>query len=330
MTIKFNNVYINETSLVSGPYEKDGPLTNFFDKSYHDLYFGQKTWEQAEIKMLTESVNILLNKVKRSKNEIDLLIGGDLLNQIVPSNYTASTLGIPFLGLFSACAVSCESIIIGASMISNKQINNCICATSSHNMTAEKQFRNPTEYGTPQPKYATFTTTGAGSAYLSSQISQIKVESGTIGKVIDLGQSDAFNLGAAMVPAAAATIYQHLTKLKREPGYYDLILTGDLGCYGKKILIAYLKTEYGLDLSNNYNDCGTMLYNLKEQPVMAGGSGSAASVLVTYGYILKKMQKGELNRVLLVATGGLISPNMINQKLTIPAVAHAVSLEVVL
>jgi stage V sporulation protein AD len=328
MTIKFNNVYIEDASVVTGPYEKNGPLANYFDKSYNDLYFGQKTWEQAEVKILTDSVDILLNKVNRQKKDIDLLVAGDLLNQIVASNYAASSLGIPFLGLYSACAVTCQGLIVGASMLSNKEINNCICAVSSHNMAAEKQFRNPTEYGAPKPKTASFTATGAGSVYLSSKVSPIKVESGTIGKVVDMGTKDAFHMGAVMAPAAGDTIYQHLSDLKREPGYYDLILTGDLGTYGKKILVQYLKTEYGIDISKNYDDCGTMLYDLNEQPVWAGASGPASSALVTYGYIFNKMKKKEIGRILLVATGALMSQTMINQKLTIPAIAHAVSLEV--
>ncbi len=328
MTIKFNNVYINDASTVTGPYEEKGPLTKYFDKSYSEFYFSQKTWEQAEIKILMDSVDILLNKIDKQKKDIDLFISGDLLNQIVASNYSASYLGIPFLGLYGACSVTCEGLIIGASMISGKQINNCICSVSSHNLAAEKQFRNPTEYGAPKPKTATFTATGAGSAYLSDRIGEIGVESGTIGKVIDLGITDAFNMGAVMAPAAATTIYQHLSDLKREPGYYDLILTGDLGAYGKKILIDYLKTEYGLDISKNYDDCGTMLYDLEQQPVFAGASGPASSALVTYGYVFNMMKKRSLQRVLLVTTGALMSQTTVNQKMTIPGIAHAISLEV--
>ncbi len=329
MTIKFNNVFVKAASTVSGPYEKNGPLNHFFDKSYNDLYFNQKTWEQAEMKILAASVDILLNKVNMEKKDVDLFISGDLLNQIVSSNFVASYIGIPFLGLYGACSVSCEGLIVGSCLVNNKQINNCICSVSSHTAAAEKQFRNPIEYGAPRPKTSTFTATGAGSVYLSSELSDIKIESGTIGKVVDLGIKDAFNMGAAMAPAAADTIYRHLTDFKREPGYYDLILTGDLGIYGKKFLIDYLKTEYGFDISKNYDDCGTMLYNIGEQPVFAGASGPASSALVTYGYIFNKMKKRELHRVLLVATGALMSQTTVNQKLSIPGVAHAVSFEVV-
>ena len=329
MTLKFNNVYVNEDSTVTGPYETKGPLSKYFDKSYDDLYMGAKTWEQAEIKMLGDSVDILLNKAKLLKENIDLFISGDLLNQIVSSNYTASYLKIPYIGIYGACSSSAEGVILGSSMISSNQIKNCICSVSSHNTGAEKQFRNPTEYGAPKPKRSTFTCTGAASIYLSTKKSKIKVESGTIGTASDAGIKDVFNMGAVMAPAAADTIYQHLTDLKREPMYYDLILTGDLGIYGKRILIDYMQTQYGMDISHNYDDCGVMLYDIDKQPVFAGASGPSSSGLVAYSYILKKMRKGELSRVLIVATGALMSQTTVNQRMTIPAIAHAFSLEVV-
>jgi stage V sporulation protein AD len=329
MTIKFNNVYINASSTITGPYEANGPLSKYFDRSYDDLYMGAKTWEQAEIKMLGDSIDVLLKKAKLLKSDIDLFISGDLLNQLVSSNYTASYLKIPYLGIYGACSSSTEGIILGSSLLSNNQIANCICAVSSHNTGAEKQFRNPTEYGAPKPKYSTFTCTGAGSVLLSSKKSQIKVESGTIGTANDPGIKDVFNMGAVMAPAAADTIYRHLTELKREPMYYDLILTGDLGAYGKKILIEYMQTQYSMDLSHNYDDCGVMLYDIDSQPVFAGASGPASSALVTYSYVFNKMKKGELSRVLLVATGALMSQTTVNQHMTIPAIAHAISLEVV-
>ena len=329
MTIKFNNVYVNGTGTVTGPYESKGPLSKYFDKSYEDLYMGAKTWEQAEMKILGDSVDILLNKVKKIKDDIDLFISGDLLNQVVASNYTAFSLKTPYIGIYGACSTSAEGIILGSSLINSNQIKNCICSVSSHNTAAEKQFRNPTEYGAPKPHHSTFTCTGAASILLSNKKDKIKIESGTIGKVVDPSIKDAFNMGAVMAPAAAETIYRHLTDLKREPGYYDLIVTGDLGIYGKRILIEYMKTEYGLDISSNYNDCGVMLYDINNQPVYAGASGPASSALVTYAYILNQMRKGELSKVLMVATGVLMSQTTVNQKMTIPAIAHAISLEVV-
>lgn len=328
MTFKYNNVYINETGTVVGPYEKKGPLNHFYDKSYDDLYFGMKTWEQAESKSIEDSVDILFQKIGKTRFDVDLHIGGDLLNQIVASNYSAANLGIPFMGIYSACATSMEGLILGSNMVDAKQIKNCICTSSSHNNGAEKQFRYPVEYGGPKPKTATFTSTGAASAYLSSNKSGVRVESGTVGNVVDLGIKDAYHMGAVMAPAAANVIYQHLRDTKREVGYYDLILTGDLGCYGKDILKEYMMTEYGIELKN-YDDSATLIYDLSYQPVFAGSSGPACLPLVSYGYILDRMKKGELRRVLLVATGALMSTTMVNQKLTIPSIAHAISLEVV-
>ena len=338
MTYKYDNVYVNGFSSVVGPYEKKGPLSRGFDKSYDDLYMGEATWEQAEVKLLEDSIDIVLKKIKKEKKDIDLLISGDLLNQITSSVPThdqrdfefALKFGIPFLGVYSACASSIEGMIVGASMIDGKKINNCIAATSSHNMSSEKQFRNPTEYGAPKPKTATFTATGAASIYLSNKKGDIKVESSTIGKVVDMGQNDPLNMGAVMAAAAGETIYNHLKDLKREVDYYDLILTGDLGVYGKEILIDYMHTEYGIDISNNYDDLGTMLYDLKNQKqVMAGGSGPVCSALVNYSHILPLMQKKKLNRVLIVATGALFSPTFVFQHESINSIAHAVGLEVV-
>lgn len=328
MTFKYDNVYINATATITGPYEKNGPLKQYFDKSYDDLYCGADSWEQAESKLLEESVDMVLSKVDKKSKDVDLFISGDLLNQLASSNYAAAKLDIPLLGIFSACATSTEGLIIASNMINAKQIKNCICSVSSHNNAAEKQFRYPVEYGASKPKTATFTSTGGVSAYLSSQKDKIKIESATIGTVVDMGVKDAFHMGAVMSPAAGDVIYKHLKDLNREPGYYDLILTGDLGKYGKEILIDYMKTKYQMDIKN-HNDSGTMIFDLEKQPVFAGASGPACAPLVTYGYIFDKMHKGELKKVLLVATGSLHNATMINQKLTIPAIAHAISLEVI-
>lgn len=328
MTFKYNNVYINDTSTITGPYEKKGPLGNLFDKSYDDLYIDSKTWEQAEMHLLQDSVELLLKKINKKRWDIDLHISGELLNQLVATNYAAARLEIPLLGIYSACATSMEGLIIGSNMIQAGQIKNCICSASSHNNGAEKQFRYPVEYGGPKPKTASFTTTGSASAYLSKNKKGIKVDSGTIGIVVDYDLKDANNMGAIMAPAAGDTIYRHLSDMKRNADYYDLIITGDLGKYGKKYLLDYMKTEYNIILTN-YDDTGTMIFDLDNQPVNAGGSGPACAPLVTYSLIFNKMRKKELKKVLIVATGSLQSATTVNQKLSIPAIAHAISLEVI-
>ena len=323
MTFKYENAYIKDTEVVVGKNEKEGPLSNYFKKNYNDFYFGAKTWEQAESKIAFETIS---NLAKR--NKIDLLIGGDLLNQITAASFAANKINIPFLGIYNACATSTEGIIIASNLVDKKIVNNIIVNVSSHNNAAEKQFRYPVEYGGPKPKTATFTVTGSAGIVISNEKSEIKVESGTIGIVTDYGIKDAYEMGAVMAPACARTIYNHLKDLNRTIDYYDLVLSGDLGECGKKILKEFMKKEYKINLKN-YNDCGTMIYNIKNQSVYSGGSGPACAPLVTYTYIFDEMKKKNLNRVLLVATGALHSTTTVNQRETIPAIAHAISLEAI-
>ncbi len=323
MTIKYNKTFINDTYTIVGPYEANGPLGKYFNKKYDDLYFGEKTWEQAESKIIGESIK----KLMRNKNTPDLIIGGDLLNQIVASNYAASKIRSSFIGLYAACSTSTLGLIVGANFVEKNLAKNVITFTSSHNNGAEKQYRYPVEYGGPKPKSTTFTSTGAAAALITSRNEGIKIESGTIGKVVDSGVKNVFHMGGVMAKAAADTIFNHLKDLDRNIDYYDLVLSGDLGVYGKNILKEYMKKKYDIDLKN-YNDTGTMLYD-ESQPVYAGASGPACAPLVTYGYIFSLMKKKKIKRVLLVATGALMNPSMVNQKLSIPAIAHAVSLEVI-
>ena len=330
MTTTYKNVYIKNTSTIAGVYESNGPLKKYFDKTYtNNLYFGEKSWEKAEIKLLKESIDILLKKEKLKSSDIDLIISGDLQNQIATSDYAIRDLDIPFLGIYNACATSAEGLIIASTFIDSKKANHCIASTASHNMAAEKQYRNPTEYGTPKPLTATFTVTGGASILLTNKKTDIRIESSTMGKIIDKGVKDVNHMGAVMAPAAADTIYRHLKDLKRTPDYYDLILTGDLGKYGKEILINYMKKQYQIDISKNYDDCGTIIYDIEKQPVMAGGSGTVCSALVNYSLIYHKLKNKKISRVLIVPTGAIFSPTLVFQKESIPSIAHAVSLEVV-
>ena len=329
MTLKFKNVYLENTSTIAGPYEAKGPLKKYFDVTFDDLYYGEASWEQAEAKILEDSLEVLLSKTKRMKEEVDVVISGDLLNQITSSCYSNLKYNLPFLGIYSACATCVEGLIIASLFIDGKKIKRAIVATSSHNMSSEKQFRNPTEYGAPKPKTATFTATGGASLMLSNTESEIKIESATIGKINDLGQTDPLHMGSVMAPAAADTIYTHLKELKRDASYYDLIVTGDLGLYGKEILVDYMKEEYNMDISKKYNDCGIMLYDLESQKeCLAGGSGPVCSALVNCGMIYEYLKKKKFKRVLWVATGALFSPQMVYQHQNILSIAHAISLEV--
>ena len=235
MTIKFNNVYIENVSTVAGPFVIEGPLKDNFDKKFNDFYDGEKTFEKCEMKELKESIKILLDKTKYNEEDISFGISADLMNQLTISNFVYSNLNIPFLGVYNACASVCEEILIAASILENEKNKKAICTTSSHNMTSERQFRNPVEYGAPKPKTTTFTVTGAASLMLTNAKTDIKVTSATIGKVIDMGVDNVFDMGAVMSPSAAYTLNEHLKQTKTKVSDYDLILTGDLGVYGKDI-----------------------------------------------------------------------------------------------
>lgn len=328
MTSKFNNVYVADRYTIAGVYEKDGPISDYFDLIYDkDFYYGCDTFERAEEKMLSNCILKLINRSKLIDSDIDYVISGDLENQIAASDYAMRDFNIPFLGIFSACATFGEGLLIGANMIEGKRANKIIVSTSSHNMVAERQFRNPTEYGAPKKKTTTWTSTGAVSLLLSNKKSKIKICSATPGIVQDKGITDVNNMGGVMAIAAADTIKKHFDDLKIKPDYYDLILTGDLGIYGKEILIEYLK-DMGIDISKNYEDCGLILYDRKRQPVYAGASGPASSALVLCAYILKEMERGKYKRVLIVPTGAIFSPTRSFQKDSIPSIAHAIGLEV--
>ena len=329
MTRKFNNVYVNEVYTIASIYEKQGPISDYFDLIYDkDLYYGMDTFEKAEEKMLSNSISKLISKAKLIDSDIDYVISGDLENQIAASNYAMRDFNIPYLGIFSACATFGEGLIMAANLIEGKMAKRIIVSTSSHNMVAERQFRNPTEYGALKKKTTTFTATGATSMLVSNNKSKIKLTSVTPGMVQDKGINDVNNMGAVMAIAAADTIKRHFKDLKIEPSYYDLILTGDLGIYGKEILIEYLQSE-GIDISKNHNDCGLILYDRQKQPVYAGASGPVCSALVLSAYILKEMQKGKYKRVLVVPTGAIFSPTRVFQKSSIPSIAHAFSLEMI-
>ena len=322
-SILFKNIYIEDYYSIVGPVEKDSRL-KYYDSALNDYYFNEKTFELAEIKMQKMAIDNLLEKHHYKTNNIDILIGGDLLNQISVTNYSARNYNIPFLGLYAACSTFAESLIIGANILNNNNFKKALLITSSHNLTAEKQFRYPVEYGSPKSATSTITATGAVSTLLTKDISKVKIESVTIGRIIDLGINDANNLGAVMAPAAASTLKQHLIELNRDSNYYDLILTGDLGCIGVDIFKKIIKKTYNMVL-NNYLDAGCELF-LKSQDKNAGASGPVCLPLVLFNKILKQKK---YKKILIIATGALHSPTMVNQHQTIPAIAHAVSLEVV-
>ena len=330
MTINFNNVYLKEVSKVAGKDEENGNLKGLYDKTYKDYYIGEKTFEQAEIKMIKDSIEIALSKSMLNIDDINVLIGSDLLNQIAASSYSSLYFNRPFLGVYNACASLCEEYIIASSLLQNIEVKNVLINVSSHNMTAERQYRNPIEYGAPKPKRSTFTVTGSASSILTKETTDIKVSSATIGKVTDLGVTDVFDMGSVMAPSAAKTLYEHLKNTNTKPEDYDLILTGDLGVYGKSILKEYMSINYNVNLDDNYEDSACIIYDRnKQNKVNAGGSGPACIGLVFNSLFYNQMKSKKLKKVLLIATGALMSPTMNNQKISIPSISHAVCLEVI-
>ena len=321
-SFKYNNVYIKDYETIVGPEEKKGNID--FPNTIDDFYFSEEKIEDAEIKMQ----NICLNNItKRNKlnNKIDLLVGGDLIDQIAITSYNLSNRNIPFLGAYNACATFNESLIILANFIENKSIKNGLAITSSHNLNAERQYRFPVEYGSQKKKYSTFTTTGACCALLTSEETKYKIESSTIGTVVDYGIKDSSNMGAVMAPSAAATLNKHLTELKRPLDYYDIIVTGDLGKLGGELFLKLIKEDYNY-IPNSYMDAASIIYKEEQTETFQGGSGPVVIPLILFNKLLKE---NNYKRILLLATGSLHNPLMVNLKKTIPSITHAISIEVI-
>ncbi|MFA4884625.1 MAG: stage V sporulation protein AD [Desulfotomaculaceae bacterium] len=322
-----NKPSIVSTATVGGPFEAEGPLAEDFDLLHGDLWLGQDSYEKAEKKMLEEACEMAIQKAGLQKQDIQFFLSGDLMNQIISSSFAARTLAVPYLGLYGACSSSMESLTLGCLIVDSGSGNYVLCGTSSHNAAAEKQYRYPTEYGSQKPPTAQWTVTGAGVALLSSKGEGPRVTSATIGRVVDMGVTDPFNMGSAMAPAAVDTITAHFRDLRISPQDYDLIATGDLGRVGHRIAGDLLK-KHGLEIpEDRFTDCGILIYSKDQPVVLAGGSGCGCSATVTYGHILNRVKKGELKKVLIVATGALLSPLSYQQKESIPCVAHAVSIE---
>lgn len=322
-----NKPKIISTATVVGPFEGQGPLADDFDIVHADLYLGQDSWEKAEKVLLEESTSLAIEHAGLTKEQVQFFFGGDLMNQIISSSFAARTLSIPYLGLFGACSTSMESLALASYIVNSGGAKYALAGTCSHNASVEKQFRYPTEYGSQKPPTAQYTVTGSGAALLSPEGQGPVVTSATIGRVIDMGVSDPFNMGAAMAPAAVDTIEAHFRDLDIKPSHYDLIVTGDLSKVGYEIANELLE-RHGVPMKETtYKDCGMMIYDYEKQSVQAGASGCACSAVVTYGHLLNKVRKGELKRILVVATGALLSPLSFQQGESIPCIAHAVSIE---
>ncbi|MHB1627521.1 MAG: stage V sporulation protein AD [Bacilli bacterium] len=314
------------TGTVVGGKEGRGPLGDRFDLVHEDPYAGQESWEKAERKMLEQAQEKAVWKAGLSMEAIDVMIAGDLLPQITSAGFAARTAGRPMLGVFSACATSMQAVALAAALVEAKAARYALAATSSHNSSAERVFRFPTEYGGQKPPTAHCTVTGAGAAVVGAGMAGVRVTSATIGKVVDLGVKSPWEMGAAMAPAAVDTIVQHLADTGRCAGDYDLIATGDLARGGQPIA-AELFGQRGIDVKDRFQDCGILMYDEHQPEVFSGGSGPACCACVTFAHLLRQVEEGVYGRILVVATGALLSPVTAQQHETVPCVAHAVCFE---
>ena len=312
---------------MAGKKEGEGPLGADFDAVYNDTTMGEDSYELAESALLKDAIVRAMDSANVSAGQIDFLLTGDLLDQCVGSCFAVKDLNIPFVGMYGACSTMALTLCTGA-MLVDSGAEYCIAGASSHFASSERQFRYPLEYGSQRPPTAQWTVTGAGAAVIGKNCqSEIKIKAVHIGTVTDLGIKDANNMGAAMAPAAARTINDFFVDTGTDAEDYDMILTGDLGYTGTELLHEVLELEYKTDIRSRHNDCGKLIYNLKEQDVNSGGSGCGCSASVLCSHIFKKMNRGELNKILFVATGALMSPTSSKQGRTIPSIAHAVLLE---
>lgn len=325
-TIYFKNKpKIIGTGSVAGPKESNGSINAYIKTKLDDDTFGENTFEKAETKMLYTAIKTGIESSGIDKSDIDVIIAGDLLNQIVASTFASRNFPSSFLGVYNACASFTEALTIGATLIDGGYFNNVVCATSSHFSTAERQYRYPLELGSTRPPQSQWTVTGAGASVLSMNGTGPKIVASTVGRVVDFGVVDVNNMGAAMAPAGADTLLTHFIDTGLKPNDYDLIVSGDLGTLGSRIL-KDLMWEKGFDIEKQHVDCGELIYNICEDEYQ-GGSGAGCSSLVFNSYIYEKLKNRKLKNVLIMATGALLSSVTSQQGESIPGIAHAVSLE---
>ena len=319
---------------VAGKKEGEGPLGADFDMVFEDTTMGQDSFELAESAMLHDAIIRALASANVSPKDVDFVMTGDLLDQCTGSCFALKDLEMPFIGMYGACSTMALTLCNSAMLVS-AGANICVAGASSHFASSERQFRYPLEYGGQRTPTAQWTVTGAGSAVVQNQKNiepgklqnAVKISAVHIGTITDLGIKDANNMGAAMAPAAARTIADFLHDTQTKPEDYDLILTGDLGFTGSKLLYELLQEDSEIDIKTQHKDCGTMIFDLAEQDVNSGGSGCGCSASVVCSHIMKNIKNGTLKKVLFVATGALMSPTSAKQGQSIPGIAHAVLLE---
>lgn len=309
---------------VGSKKESEGPLARYFDQLCPDSTMGEQTWEKAECRLQKDAINIALNKAGLSPGELQYIFAGDLLNQCTSSTYGLRDLGVPFVGLYGACSTMAESLALASLFVEGGFGERTAAITSSHFCSAERQFRFPLEYGGQRTPTSQWTVTGSGAAIVGQKSVPPYVRGVTIGTIKDMGITDANNMGAAMAPAAHATLTAHFQDTGRSPSSYDMIFTGDLGVLGSELLMELLKKD-GIQM-NNHADCGSMLFNVKNQDVHCGGSGCGCCASVLTGHILNNMKAGKWKNILFCPTGALHSPTSAFQGESIPGICHAIAI----
>ena len=325
-TIKFDTPpSIVQTASIVGPKEANGPLAKYFDTILEDEFWGEKSWEKAESKIIKNASELVINKSGIPLENIDYCLAGDLLNQCISSSFGLREINIPYFGIFGACSTFAEGMILSGILAECGAAKNVLFAVSSHFCSAEKQFRFPLELGNQRPQSSQWTVTGAGCAIISNSGIGPYITYATPGKIVDKGIKDVNNMGAAMAPAAVDTLLTHFKDTKRSPNYYDAIITGDLGHIGKDIVIDMMQT-YGYDIKTNYDDCGVLIFDKDKQYTHSGGSGCACSAVVFSGYLYKMLKNKDYKKILFIATGALTNSTTAQQGESIPGIAHAVSI----
>lgn len=309
-----------------GSKEGKGSYGSYFDKIVEDSHFGEDTWEKAESRFQLETVSAALRKANLTKEDIDIIFSGDLINQCIGSSYGLRELNIPFLGLYGACSTMAEGLLMSAVFTDSGVAQRTVAVTSSHFSTAERQFRFPLSYGGQRTPTSQWTATAAGATIVDINGCGPRIAGGCIGEIADLGITDMNNMGGAMAPAAAETISRYLSATATTPDTYDYIITGDLGTVGSQLLIDILLKQ-GVDISANHRDCGVMLFDNDKQDTHCGGSGCGCSASILNGYFIPKMKKGEIKNILFAATGALMSPLACQQGESIPSVSHLVNIK---
>jgi len=323
-------IYATVAAAICGPKEGQGPFGKYFDNIVTDDTMGECSFDKAERALVEHAVQLALTKADLRESDVTLHLGGDLLNQLTATAYAARTVGIPFYGLYSACATFGSALALGGMLLESGFARHLLCTASSHFSSAERQFRMPLELGNQRAPSAQRTVTGAGAVVLSTQKTQnplFVITGGTTGRVVDYGVTDCNDLGAAMAPAAAQTLLAHFSDFGRQPSDYDCIITGDLGLFGQKLLFDLL-TQEGFANFSNFEDCGASVF-APEQGCDSGGSGCGCCAIMLCGPFARRLQLGSWRRVLFVPTGALLSLTSVQQGESIPGLAHAVVLEAV-